>query len=303
MKPILLLVLVSIQGLFSMAQTSGVGIGTAGAHPTALLELKANSKGFLPPRLTFLERNAISNPAQGLIIYCIDCGPRGEAQVFDGVAWGNLTGGTPKGYVPLYDTTVPSVIIGNQMWSTKNLDITSYRNGDPIPHVTDSAQWTNLTTGAWCWYNNDSATFAAVYGRLYNWYAITDVRGIAPNGWHVPTHGDWNQLIKNLDPATDTNCVTNCFQSTTAAGPMKALTNWWSPNTGATNSTGFSALPGGQRHNSGGFQYEGRFGYWWSVTPYSDIYGWARSFYFGGTAVYNFFDHKKSGFSVRLVRD
>lgn len=303
MKPLLLLVLASVQGFLSMAQSSGVGIGTTVAHPTALLELKASAKGFLPPRLTFVQRNAIVNPAQGLIIYCIDCGPRGEAQVFDGVAWANLYGGTPKGYVPLYDTTVPSAIIGNQMWSTKNLDITSYRNGDPIPHVTDSAQWTNLTTGAWCWYDNDSASYAAVYGRLYNWYAVTDPRGIAPNGWHVPTQGDWNQLVKNIDATADTNCISTCFQSSTAGGPLKALTNWWAPNIGASNSTGFSGLPGGMRHSSGVFQYVDRTGYWWSSTIYTSTYSWARSLFFNLGSVYNFFDSKKAGYSVRLVRD
>jgi len=87
------------------------------------------------------------------------------------------------------------VVIGSQVWSSKNLDVTTYSNGDVIPQVSNAAQWYNLTTGAWCWYNNDSATYASTYGKLYNWYAVNDSRGLAPNGWHVPANSDWATLI------------------------------------------------------------------------------------------------------------
>src|SRR5690242_1829855 len=88
---------------------------------------------------------------------------------------------------------VPSVTIGNQVWMLKNLDVTTYRNGDPISQVTDSTQWVGLTTGAWCYYNNDPAN-NVVYGKLYNWYAVNDPRGIAPLGWHIPTDAEWTTL-------------------------------------------------------------------------------------------------------------
>jgi uncharacterized protein (TIGR02145 family) len=95
----------------------------------------------------------------------------------------------------------------------KNLNVSKYKNGDIIPQVTDGTQWANLTTGAWCWYNNDSATYAATYGKLYNWYAVNDPRGLAPEGWHVPSDGEWNILIKYLDPIADTFCGSRCLQS------------------------------------------------------------------------------------------
>ena len=128
---------------------------------------------------------------------------------------------------------LPNVIIGAQTWSAKNLDITTYRNGDTIPQVTDPEQWGALTTGAWCYYNNDS-TNNAIYGKLYNWYAVIDSRGLAPLGWHVPSDKEWYTLIDYLGGVD------------IAGGKMKSVSSLWiSPNTGATNSSGFSALPGG----------------------------------------------------------
>src|ERR1700750_2369551 len=108
---------------------------------------------------------------------------------------------------------IDSVTIGTQVWMEKNLDVTRYRNGDKIPQVKDFAQWAKLTTGAGCWYNNDSAT-GAVYGRLYNWYAINDSRGLAPEGWHVPSDSEWY--------------VVSDFLGKGAGGKMKetGLTHW-----------------------------------------------------------------------------
>ena len=88
---------------------------------------------------------------------------------------------------------VHAVRIGTQVWKIKNLNVSNYRNGDLIPQVKNPAKWATLTTGAWCWYNNDSAN-GAVYGKLYNWYAVTDPRGLAPEGWHVPSDADWDTL-------------------------------------------------------------------------------------------------------------
>jgi uncharacterized protein (TIGR02145 family) len=111
------------------------------------------------------------------------------------------------------------------VWSSKNLDVARYRNGDIIPQVTNATQWAALTTGAWCWYNNDSATYAATYGRLYNWYAVNDVRGLAPQGYHIPSDAEWNKLVKYLDAGANTNCI-NCIQSFKAGGAMKGTTGW-----------------------------------------------------------------------------
>src|SRR5450759_3473794 len=135
-------------------------------------------------------------------------------------------------------TPIPSVTICTQVWMLKNLDVSTYRNGDLIPKVTDPTAWSALTTGAWCWCSNDSATNASTYGKLYNRYAVNDPRGLPPTGWHVPSDAEWNTLITCLggDPFV-------------AGGAMKetGTTHWQSPNTDATNSSGFTGLPGGLR--------------------------------------------------------
>jgi uncharacterized protein (TIGR02145 family) len=160
----------------------------------------------------------------------------------------------------------------------------------------------NLTTGAWCWYNNDSATYAATYGRLYNWYAVNDPRGLAPWGWHVPTDAEWNKLVKYIDAGADTVCQ-GCSQSSTAGGAMKSITDWNSPNTNATNSSGFAGLPGGFRYGIGTFGNVGYYGFWWTARAYDTAYAWYRSLYSSNSGVYRNFYYKTYGFTVRVVRD
>jgi uncharacterized protein (TIGR02145 family) len=197
---------------------------------------------------------------------------------------------------------LPSVTIGTQVWTNQNLSVARYRNGDIIPQVTDATQWAALTTGAWCWYNNDSATYAATYGRLYNWYAVNDARGLAPQGYHIPSDGEWNKLVKYLDAGADTTCV-NCTQSTIAGGAMKSTTGWNAPNTGATNSSGFAGLPGGYRLNGGTFSNVGYDGDWWSSTENGTTYAWYRDLYYANSNVDRYANTKRLGFSVRCVRD
>ena len=165
------------------------------------------------------------------------------------------------------DTTVS---ICDQVWMKKNLDVDHYRNGDPIPQVTDPTQWANLTTGAWCYYNNDPAN-RTTYGKIYNWYAVNDSRGLAPVGWHIPTDAEWTELE---------NCLGG---ESVAGGKMKetGTTHWLSPNTGATNESGFTALPGGSRSYMNGLYYEiGQSGAWWSSTEFTP-------FAYGRDIVYN----------------
>ena len=159
-----------------ICNAQNMGIGTATPDPSAKVDINSTTKGFLPPRLTFNQRNTISNPAKGLVIWCIDCN---EMQVFNGNMWTNLSGASAS------VKSTPGVKICYGVWMYKNLDVRTYRNGDTIPLVTDPVAWANLSTGAMCWYNNDSVTFAAIYGRLYNWYAIHDARGLAPVGWRL----------------------------------------------------------------------------------------------------------------------
>jgi uncharacterized protein (TIGR02145 family) len=204
--------------------------------------------------------------------------------------------GTSYGAQQTFTTTtnianLPSVTIGTQIWSSRNLDVATYRNGDPIPQVTDPIAWSNMTTGAWCWYNNDSANYAAIYGRLYNWYAVNDPRGLAPQGWHVPTDAEWVILTDFLGGES------------VAGGAMKSTSTWISPNTGATNSSGFSGLSGGYRNYGGSFYGVGYYAYWWSASVYDTPFAWSRVLYYDDRNVNKFNNIMASGFSVRVVRD
>lgn len=200
---------------------------------------------------------------------------------------------------------LPSVKIGTQIWSSRNLDVATYSNGDPIPKVRRKKKWKKLKTGAWCWYNNDSAAYAATYGRLYNWYAVNDPRGLAPKGWHVPTEAEWNKLIIYLDAKADTLCYT-CYSSTIAGGAQKSTTIWKSPNTGATNSSGFSGLPGGARGKDGSFSLVRSWAQWWSASECefcATKAAWTRCLYNFNSNILRLGDSKRNGVSVRVVRD
>ena len=211
--------------------------------------------------------------------------------------------GTQQTFTTASAVVLPSVTIGTQVWTNQNLSVARYRNGDVIPQVTNATQWAALTTGAWCWYNNDSATYAATYGRLYNWYAVNDARGLAPQGWHIPSDGEWNKLVKYLDAGADTTCA-NCAQSYIAGGAMKSTTGWNAPNTGATNSSGFAGLPGGYRTlDDGAFLSIGLYGHWWSSTEFSTADAWNRLLKYDYSVVIRSNLGKRFGFSVRCVRD
>jgi uncharacterized protein (TIGR02145 family) len=222
-------------------------------------------------------------------------------------AYVTTTVGTSYGVDTVFTTasavaSLPRETIGTQVWSSKNLDVATYRNGDIIPQVTNATQWAALTTGAWCWYNNDSATYGATYGRLYNWYAVNDPRGLAPQGWHVSSDGEWNKLVKYLDAGADTTCI-NCPQSTIAGGAMKSITSWSAPNTGATNSSGLAGLPGGYRDNLGTFDGISLVGNWWSSTENDVTYVWYRFLFYSYSSVGRNLNIKRVGFSVRCLRD
>ncbi len=203
--------------------------------------------------------------------------------------------GTAYGNEIIINTSVaipPSAIICDKVWMQKNMDISTYRNGDPIQHVTDSATWGNLTTGAWCWYNNDSASYAATYGKLYNWYAVTDPRGFAPLGWHVP---EINELLSIF------NCVGGSSAAKSDAVREEGTTHW-TTNPGANNSTGFTALPSGSLY--GKFNGIGVQGRWWSATPTTYegiIYPYTVEIDLGNVFYLNF--NANNGFSVRCIRD
>lgn len=190
--------------------------------------------------------------------------------------------------IPIIDNSI--VQIGTQVSMTKNLNVSRYRNGDPIPQVTNSTQWRNLTTGAWCYYNNDPAN-GPIYGKLYNWQAVNDPRGLAPTGYHVPSEAEFTTLTNFLGGQS------------VAGGKMKAVTLWNNPNTGATNSSGFTGLPGGFRYLDGTFAYIRYDGCWWSSTYLGNPT--ARYCYLGSSIrdvqLPNGFT--KYGYSVRCLKD
>lgn len=145
-----------------------------------------------------------------------------------------------------------SVQIGTYVWALKNLDVTTYRNGDPIPKVEDPALWASLTYGAYCYYNNDSTNYAQ-YGKIYNRYAQNDARGLAPLGWHIPSVTEWEAFLTSIGGVKSNG---NPVMWYGIGGSLKqtGFSGWASPNTGATNSTGFTAIGLGQRGPSAAFQ-------------------------------------------------
>lgn len=183
--------------------------------------------------------------------------------------------------------------IGNQVWMVENLRTTRYRNGDPIPNVTDKTAWQSLATGGYCWYNNDNKN-KPVYGALYNWFTINDSRKLAPEGWHVPSYQEWNVLWDYLGGWK------------VAGGKLKetGTLHWTSPNDGATNEFGFCALPGGFRTDYGEFYDIGNYGYWYCTDETNETNAWSvRAEYI--IAVFTGWGgcDKNSAYSVRCIKD
>ena len=187
----------------------------------------------------------------------------------------------------------PSIVLGNgQEWMAENLRTSTYANGDPIPNVTDNAQWQNLTTGAWAQYNNDSQN-ENPYGKLYNWYTVADPRNVCPTGWHVPADAEYTLLTDYLGGES------------IAGGKMKStgIQYWTTPNTDATNESGFSGLPGGRRGYDGPFYDIGFPGFWWSSTDVLTTSAWLRYLSYDAGNVFRDNASRFSGFSVRCLRD
>ena len=189
-----------------------------------------------------------------------------------------------------------TVQIGTQCWTQSNLKVTKYRNGDNIPTGLSDAQWGSTSSGAYAIYNNDPVN-DALYGKLYNWYAVTDSRGLCPTGWHVPSDGEWTTLTTFLGGQS----VAGGAMKSTATQPTPG--GWYAPNTGATNSSGFTGLPGGLRASGGGFSDLGYTGTWWSSSFGGSIGAWYRILFYGNADATIFYNDPSSGFSVRCARD
>jgi uncharacterized protein (TIGR02145 family) len=203
--------------------------------------------------------------------------------------------------------TYQTVKIGDQWWMSENLKVTHYRNGDPVPNVTDPTEWTHLTTGAYCIYDNDSS-HVATYGRLYNWYAVDDTRNIAPVGWHVPTDGEWKELEMFLGMSQQDAAAVG-WRGADAGQALKGSSLWSTiPHTGNYNETGFTALPGGYRDS-----YDGHYedmpacaSFWSSTENYyegSDDVAWCRMLYSRHVGVRRLGRNMQDGMSVRCVKN
>jgi uncharacterized protein (TIGR02145 family) len=234
----------------------------------------------------------------------------GDMNYYNGSAWARIPRGTSGqvltengSLVPTWTNPVPSIVsdidgniyhtivIGAQVWLIENLKTTRFNDGTPIPNVTDNTAWGALTTPGYCWYQNNVAN-GATYGALYNWHAVNTGR-LAPKGWHVATDAEWTTMGNFLGG------------DAVAGGKLKeaGLAHWLTPNTGATNETGFSALPGGYRYGNGSFNYQGYSGLWWSASEDNASDAYYRYLSYGYDSLARDSYYKSCGFSVRLVRD
>jgi uncharacterized protein (TIGR02145 family) len=176
-------------------------------------------------------------------------------------------------------------------WTDANYTGTTFRNGDIIPQVSDPTAWSGLTTPAWCYYDNNQAN-DAIYGKLYNWYAINDPRGFAPFGYRVPTDTDWTSLSDCLGGVS------------VAGGKMKSTSSLWTiPNTGATNESFLNALPGGEIDSGGGFNSVGFTANFWSATEFNANNAYYRNLSYSSDDLLRSNFSKKFGCSVRLIKE
>jgi uncharacterized protein (TIGR02145 family) len=207
-----------------------------------------------------------------------------------GTAIGNGVYVQGAGVTDIEGNVYTSIIINGKEWMQRNLEVSKYRNGDPIPTGLSNTSWQSTAAGAYRIYNNDAAN-NALYGKLYNWYAATDTRGLCPTGWHTPSDAEWTSLFTYLGA----NAV--------VGGKLKSTTGWNSPNTAATNESGFTALPGGSTDVNGTYAGIGGYGYWWSSTEGGSTYAWLRSVYYNVSNGFRYGLGKQIGYSVRCVKD
>lgn len=185
-----------------------------------------------------------------------------------------------------------SIILTSRVWLGENLKTTRYNDGSTIANMTDGTVWGAAATGGYCWYDNNSAAYKNLYGGLYNWYAVSTGK-LCPAGWHVPTDVDWTILLNYLGGESS------------AGGKLKeaGIDHWISPNTGATNETGFTALPGGARSTSGIFNNINANGFWWSSTTINYPNAWGRRIIYDGNDILRISYDKNEGFSVRCIKN
>ena len=293
------MVLMSVQ---MYGQNVGIGANTFTPDNSALLELQSTNSGLLLPRMTTAQRDAISNPAQSLLIFnttskCFE--------TYVGNVWYTVWCEFPCGFTVSYDgVTYNTVQIGNQCWFKENLRTTKYNDGTSITKITNNSTWKSTTSGAYCCYNNNTSN-CDTYGALYNWYAV-ETGKLCPSGWHVPTDGEWKTLEMSLG-MTQAEADATGWRGTDQGSKLAGNASLWTDGALDQNvnfgTSGFSALPGGYRSFSdGSFNDLGKRGKWWSSTEYAGG-AWDRFLYYSNATVYRFNYVKSHGYSVRCLRD
>ncbi|MCP4566560.1 MAG: hypothetical protein GY841_03140 [FCB group bacterium] len=196
-----------------------------------------------------------------------------------------------------------TVKIGDQWWMAENLKATHYRNGDEVPIISEDATWRDLISGACCAHSNDIQN-VNTYGRLYNWYAVDDSRKLAPTGWHVPTDAEWKQLEMYLGMSQAEADRDTDYRGGDEGGKLKysGPGYWTNPNAGATDESGFSALPGGSR-SGGNFFNLNTYCFFWTSSEDDSFNAWTRGLYYDTAGIYRAAYDKTSGYSVRCVKD
>ena len=196
-----------------------------------------------------------------------------------------------------------TVVIGNYEWMAENLKTTTYNNGTEIPNITENSDWASLSSGAYCWYNNN-ANNADTYGALYNWYAI-NMGNLCPDGWRASTDDEWKYLegyVDNQYVAGD-SVWDNPGGRGHDAGQRLKVAAGWNPGWNGMDEFGFSALPGGEHLIDSGFFVLNRNGFWWCSTEYDTSHAWYRSMIYSFEEVFRYNHDKRFGFSVRCLRD
>lgn len=299
-KMIAIIVAVAI-GL-SYTANAQVSINIDGTNPdaSAMLDVKSTNKGFLPPRVANVDD--VSNPVAGLLVYdqSVNC-----MRYYNGSEWSECMGNPFICGDPLRDSrdgqVYPTVQIGTQCWMAENLNIGTRIDGS-------GNQTDNNTIEKYCY--NNSTSNCDTYGGLYQWdemmqYVTTaGTQGICPPDWHLPTDAEWMTLEEEVESTTGVNWNTTGWRGTDAGGNLKraGTTHWYSPNNGATNSSGFTGLPGGYRSTGGTFGSLTYYAYFWSSSEDGSL-AWYRGLYYDYAQVGRDGSTQAYGLSVRCVRD
>lgn len=229
-----------------------------------------------------------------LIVFCVSCSDTSTSPDDNE---------DPDSVTDIDGNVYKTIRIGGQLWMTENLKVTRFNNGDSIPHITDPDLWAGSNSGAYSIYENDTSS-VSIYGLLYNWYAVRDDRKIAPAGWHVPTDEEWKELEIYLGMSEE-EADNVYWRGTDEGGKLKetGTDHWISPNTGATNESGFTALPAGIRDDDGIFRYVGYYVWFW--TSYKDNEGkiWGRYLYNQAAGIVRDSYLPNYGYSVRCLKN